>query len=95
MNGTFQEVRNNSPNKGMGIGTDRTEWMNKVLGEGPGQHDANGGYPVDDRVGVVEEKDVVVCGAGFGGMAAIKALREAGITNVRLFERGAEVGGTW
>ena len=70
--------------------------MERVLGHtGPGQHDANGGYAVDAREGVVEAKEVVVCGAGFAGMAAVKSLREKGITDIRVFERGAEVGGTW
>jgi hypothetical protein len=38
---------------------------------------------------------VTICGAGFAGMAAVKSLREKGITDIRVFERGAEVGGTW
>jgi hypothetical protein len=38
-----------------GIGVNRTEFMERVLGHtGPGQHDANGGYTVDEREGVVE-----------------------------------------
>ena len=38
---------------------------------------------------------MTICGAGFAGMAAVKSLREKGITDIRVFERGAEVGGTW
>ena len=38
--------------------------------------------------------DVVVVGAGFGGMYALHHLRELGF-GVRVFERGSGVGGTW
>ena len=38
--------------------------------------------------------DVVVVGAGFGGMYALHHLRELGF-GVRVFERGSDVGGTW
>lgn len=93
------EQRNNEARRAVGIGTGRTEFMQRVLGEtgDPGQHDSHGGYEVEERVGVTEDKEVVICGAGFAGLAAVKSLREAGIDSnaVRVFERGAEVGGTW
>lgn len=38
--------------------------------------------------------DVVVAGAGFSGIYAVYAMREAGLT-VRAFEAGAGIGGTW
>ena len=38
--------------------------------------------------------DVVVAGAGFAGIYAVYALREAGLT-VRAFEAGDGIGGTW
>jgi cyclohexanone monooxygenase len=38
--------------------------------------------------------DVVVVGAGFAGIYAVKMLREAGVT-VRAFEAGHGIGGTW
>ena len=38
--------------------------------------------------------DVVVVGAGFAGIYAVKALRDAGLT-VRAFEAGHGIGGTW
>lgn len=38
--------------------------------------------------------DVVVAGAGFSGLYAVYALREAGLT-VRAFEAGDGIGGTW
>ncbi|MCU1612724.1 MAG: cyclohexanone monooxygenase [Frankiales bacterium] len=44
--------------------------------------------------GVTDRVDVVVVGAGFGGMYALYDLRRRGFT-VRVFERGSGVGGTW
>jgi cyclohexanone monooxygenase len=38
--------------------------------------------------------DVIVVGAGFGGMYMLHNLRKLGFT-VRVFEAGAGVGGTW
>ena len=43
---------------------------------------------------VVEECDVVVVGAGFGGLYALHLLREEGF-NVKGVERASGVGGTW
>ncbi len=39
--------------------------------------------------------DVVVVGAGFGGIAIGKELLDSGITNFRIYEAAPEVGGTW
>src|SRR5688572_4387404 len=47
------------------------------------------------RAPIVETCDVVVVGAGFGGMLAAVRLREAGVTNVRIVEKGGDFGGTW
>jgi cation diffusion facilitator CzcD-associated flavoprotein CzcO len=38
---------------------------------------------------------VVVVGAGFGGLAAARALREQGITDITVLERADTVGGVW
>lgn len=40
-------------------------------------------------------KDVVIIGAGFGGLCMAIKLLEAGSTNFVILEKGAEVGGTW
>ncbi|WP_309622602.1 NAD(P)/FAD-dependent oxidoreductase [Novosphingobium sp.] len=45
--------------------------------------------PVSDAV------DVVVIGGGFGGLLAGARLREQGITDLRIIEKGGEFGGTW
>ncbi|MFC4296238.1 flavin-containing monooxygenase [Novosphingobium tardum] len=42
-----------------------------------------------------DEKDVVVIGGGFGGMLAAARLRQQGIEDVRIIEKGGEFGGTW
>lgn len=39
--------------------------------------------------------DVLVVGAGFGGVATAIKLRERGIENFRVFEKAPAVGGTW
>ena len=45
--------------------------------------------PLEDDVGVV------VIGGGFGGLLVGARLREAGIGDFRLIEKGGDVGGTW
>jgi cation diffusion facilitator CzcD-associated flavoprotein CzcO len=40
-------------------------------------------------------KKVIVVGAGFSGMACAIKLLEAGYSNVRVYEKNANVGGTW
>lgn len=39
--------------------------------------------------------DVLIVGAGLGGLAAAIRLRQDGVANVRVLERSSEVGGTW
>ena len=47
------------------------------------------------RDAVKEETDVVIVGAGFGGMLAAHHLRKAGITNFRMIDLAGDFGGTW
>ena len=42
-----------------------------------------------------DEVEAVVVGGGFGGLMAAARLREAGIDDVRIIERGGDFGGTW
>ena len=42
-----------------------------------------------------DEVEVVVIGGGFGGLLAGARLREAGIDQVRMIEKGGDFGGTW
>ena len=51
--------------------------------------------PGFEREPLTDEVDVVVIGGGFGGLLAGARLREAGIENIRLIEKGGDFGGTW
>ncbi|MGH1489170.1 MAG: flavin-containing monooxygenase [Acidimicrobiales bacterium] len=43
----------------------------------------------------IKHYDVVVIGAGLSGVCAAIKLKEAGITNIGIFEKASDVGGTW
>jgi cyclohexanone monooxygenase len=47
------------------------------------------------RAPLTDEVEVVVIGGGFGGMLAAARLREAGVQDVRIIEKGGDFGGTW
>ena len=47
------------------------------------------------REPVVEDADVVIVGGGFGGLLAGAKLRKAGVTDIRVIEKGGDFGGTW
>ena len=47
------------------------------------------------RASVTETVEVVVLGAGFGGMLMAARLHEAGIGDFRIIERAGDFGGTW
>jgi cyclohexanone monooxygenase len=47
------------------------------------------------RAPLHDEVDVVVIGGGFGGMLAAARLREAGVEDIRIIEKGGDFGGTW
>jgi cyclohexanone monooxygenase len=44
---------------------------------------------------ITDETEVVVIGGGFGGLLAAARLREAGIADIRIIEKGGDFGGTW
>src|SRR5262249_28092154 len=46
------------------------------------------------RAPLHEELAAVVVGGGFGGLLAAARLKEAGITNIRIIEKGGDFGGT-
>lgn len=48
-----------------------------------------------ERAALFDEKEVVVIGGGFGGLLAGARLRDQGIADIRLIEKGGEFGGTW
>jgi len=48
-----------------------------------------------DRDAVIEELDVVILGAGFGGVLAGYHLANAGVTNFRNIDQAGDFGGVW
>ena len=51
--------------------------------------------PGFEREPLFDEVDVVVIGGGFGGLLAGARLREAGVRDIRVIEKGGDFGGTW
>ena len=51
--------------------------------------------PAVEREPIDDDVEVAVIGAGFAGLLVGARLREAGIDDVRLIEKGGDVGGTW
>ena len=47
------------------------------------------------RAPLADDVDVVVIGGGFGGMLAAARMREAGVKDIRVIEKGGDFGGTW
>src|SRR5438132_1083094 len=47
------------------------------------------------REPLFDEVEVVVIGGGFGGLLAGARMREAGVEDIRVIERGGDFGGTW
>ncbi|HEX5479688.1 MAG TPA: NAD(P)/FAD-dependent oxidoreductase [Dehalococcoidia bacterium] len=47
------------------------------------------------REPLTDDVDVVVIGGGFGGLLTGARLREAGIEDIRMIEKGGDFGGTW
>ena len=48
-----------------------------------------------EREPLFDKVEVVVIGGGFGGLLAGARLREAGVEDIRMIERGGDFGGTW
>jgi cation diffusion facilitator CzcD-associated flavoprotein CzcO len=48
-----------------------------------------------EREPVTSDTDVVIVGGGFGGLQAGARLREAGVKDIRIIEKGGDFGGTW
>lgn len=51
--------------------------------------------PGFSREPLTDDVDVVIIGGGFGGLLAAARLREAGVTDLRIIEKGGDFGGTW
>jgi cyclohexanone monooxygenase len=48
-----------------------------------------------EREPLTDEVEVLIIGGGFGGLLAGARLREAGLDDIRLVEKGGDFGGTW
>ena len=51
--------------------------------------------PGFERSPVIDDVDVALVGAGFGGLLTGARLRELGVDSIRLIDKAADVGGTW
>ncbi|KQT32525.1 monooxygenase [Sphingomonas sp. Leaf412] len=51
--------------------------------------------PVADRAPVTDDVTFAFVGGGFAGLVTGARLAEAGVTDVRIVEKGGDVGGTW
>src|SRR5690242_2090365 len=51
--------------------------------------------PPIPREALTDECEILVVGAGFGGLLLWQKLSQAGFTDVRFCEKGGDVGGTW
>jgi cyclohexanone monooxygenase len=51
--------------------------------------------PGFSRTPLTDDVEVVVIGGGFGGLLAGARLREAGVQDLRVIEKGGDFGGTW
>ena len=47
------------------------------------------------REAVSEDVDVAIVGAGFSGLLAAASLLKEGVSDIRIVEKGSDVGGTW
>jgi cation diffusion facilitator CzcD-associated flavoprotein CzcO len=68
-----------------------------VEAAGDFQHYVDDPYvePGFSRPAVAADVDVVIVGGGFGGLLAAARLREAGVKDIRIIEKGGDFGGTW
>jgi cation diffusion facilitator CzcD-associated flavoprotein CzcO len=83
----------------------RAERDRRVRPDGLGQYrpaDGDFGYFADDpytpptsRQPLTDRVEVVVVGGGFGGLVTAARLRQAGVEDIRIIERGGDFGGTW
>lgn len=68
--------------------TNDSPFANKYLAEDP--------YSTpQQRAPLNYERDVIVIGGGWVGMMTAARLKQAGVTDVRIVESGADFGGTW
>jgi NADPH-dependent 2,4-dienoyl-CoA reductase/sulfur reductase-like enzyme len=81
--------------RGRRLRTDGTAQFQFLEGE-LASFDADPHAPeIVDRAVCTDEVDVLIIGAGLGGIQAAVWLQKAGVTDIRLVDRAADFGGTW
>jgi cation diffusion facilitator CzcD-associated flavoprotein CzcO len=60
-----------------------------------GSYEADPHMPVKERAPISEDIDVVVLGAGWGGIMAAYHLKQAGVTSFRNIDTAGDFGGVW
>ena len=75
--------------------TDGNEQYREITGEFAHYLDDPYVAPGFTREPLTDDDEVVVVGGGFGGLLVGARLKEAGIDDVRLIEKGGDFGGTW
>ena len=48
-----------------------------------------------ERAAISEDVDAVIVGGGFSGLLAATSLLKEGVTDIRVIEKGSDIGGTW
>ncbi len=79
----FKEARRGAADY-MGMEGDFAKYLDDVYSAAPAPREA-----------LNDECEILVVGAGFGGLLLWQKLREAGFADVRFCEKGGDVGGTW
>ncbi|HEY2885532.1 MAG TPA: NAD(P)/FAD-dependent oxidoreductase [Rhizomicrobium sp.] len=75
--------------------TDGNEQYREIKGDFAHYLDDPYVEPGFTRAPLTDEVEVVVIGGGFGGLLAGARLREAGVKDLRMIEKGGDYGGTW
>ena len=75
--------------------SDGNEQYVEVKGDFSRYIDDPGVEPGFTRESIHEALEVLIIGGGFGGLLAGSRLREAGIQDLRIVEKGGDFGGTW
>ena len=75
--------------------TDGNEQYREIKGDFAHYLDDPYVEPGFTRAPLTDEIEVVVIGGGFGGLLAGARLREAGVKDLRMIEKGGDYGGTW
>ncbi len=89
MRAKYREERNKR------IRPDANNQYREVIGEFSHYIDDPYADPDFTRDALEDEVEILIIGGGFGGLLVGARLREAGIENIRIIEKGGDFGGTW